>query len=166
MASPPEKDASVAPPAATSPYDDSKDGDVAATVDAQQATTQQTAQPAHLLGVKSPGVQRAEAISQHFRQGDRVLFFIGLFLVAYAYGLDGTLRVTYQVRFATSFISFLLFCAQGIRPFLTTWQSHTRPRRLIITACWQPSACFVVSLPPLPRYVPCIMVFLGLHDQS
>lgn len=50
-----------------------------------------------IFGKKSPGVQRVEAISEHFRLSDRILFFIGIFLVAYAYGLDGTIRYTYQV---------------------------------------------------------------------
>ena len=52
---------------------------------------------AHLLGDKSPGVQRVQVISQHFRLPDRILFFFGIFLIAYAYGLDGTLRSQYQV---------------------------------------------------------------------
>ena len=51
-----------------------------------------------LLGAKSPGVQRIEAISAHFTFTDRVCVFLGVFLIAYAYGLDGTIRYTYQVR--------------------------------------------------------------------
>ncbi|KAI1945320.1 ferrioxamine B transporter [Ophidiomyces ophidiicola] len=54
-----------------------------------------------LLGEKSQGVQRVEAISQHFKLSDRILFFFGIFLIAYAYGLDGTIRYTYQ-PFATA----------------------------------------------------------------
>jgi hypothetical protein len=50
-----------------------------------------------LLGKKSPGVMRIEAISAHFRFADRVLVFCGVFLIAYAYGLDGIVRFTYQV---------------------------------------------------------------------
>ena len=51
-----------------------------------------------LLGKKSPGVQRIEAISKHFTLTDRIFVFIGVFLIAYAYGLDGIIRYTYQVR--------------------------------------------------------------------
>jgi MFS transporter, SIT family, siderophore-iron:H+ symporter len=51
-----------------------------------------------ILGKKSPGVQRIEAISAHFTLVDRVLVFFGVFLIAYAYGLDGITRYTYQVR--------------------------------------------------------------------
>lgn len=50
-----------------------------------------------LLGKKSPGVLRIEAISAHFTFRDRVLVFLGVFLIAYAYGLDGIVRYTYQV---------------------------------------------------------------------
>ena len=50
-----------------------------------------------LLGAKSAGVQRIEAISRHSTSRDRVLVFLSVFLIAYAYGLDGTIRYTYQV---------------------------------------------------------------------
>ncbi|KAF4122977.1 MFS transporter, SIT family, siderophore-iron:H+ symporter [Geosmithia morbida] len=46
--------------------------------------------------IKSPGVQRIEAISSVITRADRVGIFFGVFLVAYAYGLDGTLRYSYQ----------------------------------------------------------------------
>jgi MFS transporter, SIT family, siderophore-iron:H+ symporter len=51
-----------------------------------------------ILGKKSPGVQRIEAISAHVTLIDRIFIFIGVFLIAYAYGLDGIMRFTYQVR--------------------------------------------------------------------
>jgi len=51
-----------------------------------------------LLGKKSPGVQRIEILSQHLTLADRIFIFIGVFLIAYAYGLDGTLRYVYQVK--------------------------------------------------------------------
>jgi hypothetical protein len=51
-----------------------------------------------LLGGKSPGVRRIEAISSQFTRLDRVFVFIGVFLIAYAYGLDSSVRYTYQVR--------------------------------------------------------------------
>ena len=50
-----------------------------------------------LLGGKGPGVRRIEAISSQFTNFDRVFIFIGVFLIAYAYGLDGSVRYTYQV---------------------------------------------------------------------
>jgi len=52
---------------------------------------------APLLGKKSPGVERMEAIAAHITFPNRVAIFLGVFLIAYAYGLDGTLRYSYQV---------------------------------------------------------------------
>ncbi|CZT42643.1 probable SIT1-Transporter of the bacterial siderophore ferrioxamine B [Rhynchosporium secalis] len=54
-----------------------------------------------ILGAKSPGVARIEAVSSQLTFGDRVFLFCGVFLIAYAYGLDGTVRYTYQAT-ATS----------------------------------------------------------------
>ena len=51
----------------------------------------------HLLGEGSPGVRRIEIIASHFRFVDRIFLFLGIFLIAYVYGLDGTVRYTYQV---------------------------------------------------------------------
>jgi SIT family siderophore-iron:H+ symporter-like MFS transporter len=42
------------------------------------------------------GVRRIEAINSQLSQVDRVVVFVGLFLIAYCYGLDGTVRYTYQ----------------------------------------------------------------------
>jgi hypothetical protein len=46
----------------------------------------------------SPGVARIAAINRNLTRGDRIGVFIGVFLIAYAYGLDGTIRSTYQVQ--------------------------------------------------------------------
>jgi len=51
---------------------------------------------APVLGKKSPGVVRIEAINAHLTSFDRWFLGIGVFLIAYAYGLDGTVRYTYQ----------------------------------------------------------------------
>lgn len=45
---------------------------------------------------KSPGVARIEAINEVLTRKDRLFLFIGVFFIAYAYGLDGTVRYTYQ----------------------------------------------------------------------
>ena len=50
-----------------------------------------------LTGKTSPGVARIEAINAHLTSFDRWFLGIGVFLIAYAYGLDGTIRYTYQV---------------------------------------------------------------------
>lgn len=59
-------------------------------------------EPAKLLGEGSPGVRRIEIISSHFKLSDRVFLFLAVFLIAYVYGLDGTVRYTYQVRIVVS----------------------------------------------------------------
>jgi hypothetical protein len=45
----------------------------------------------------SAGVRRIEAINEQLTRKDRWVVFLAVFLVAYAYGLDGTVRYTYQV---------------------------------------------------------------------
>jgi SIT family siderophore-iron:H+ symporter-like MFS transporter len=59
-------------------------------------------EPVNLLGQGSPGVRRIEIITSHFRLIDRVCLFFAIFLIAYVYGLDGTVRYTYQVRISRS----------------------------------------------------------------
>ena len=46
---------------------------------------------------QSPGVARIAVINRNLTHGDRIAVFVGVFLIAYAYGLDGTIRSTYQV---------------------------------------------------------------------
>lgn len=58
-----------------------------------------------LLGTKSPGVERIEAIAKHITFWDRVGIFVGVFLIAYAYGLDGVLRYSYHVGFCHRYTS-------------------------------------------------------------
>lgn len=55
-----------------------------------------TAEPADSSA--SPGVVRIAAIGRQLTVWDRVALFIGVFLIAYAYGLDGQIRNTYQAR--------------------------------------------------------------------
>ncbi|KAK5347927.1 ferrioxamine B transporter [Exophiala xenobiotica] len=49
-----------------------------------------------LVGDKSPGVARIEAVNEVLTRTDRAFLFLGVFIIAYAYGLDGTLRYSYQ----------------------------------------------------------------------
>nr|ODN90125.1 MFS transporter, SIT family, siderophore-iron:H+ symporter [Cryptococcus depauperatus CBS 7841] len=48
------------------------------------------------FGEKSPGVRRIEAITTCFTTWHRYVLFFSVFLVAYSYGLDGSVRFTYQ----------------------------------------------------------------------
>lgn len=40
-----------------------------------------------LIGTQSPGVARIEALSSQITTGNRISIFVGVFLIAYAYGL-------------------------------------------------------------------------------
>lgn len=51
-----------------------------------------------LLGATSPGVKRMEVVAAHLTFVNRIFVFLSVFLIAYAYSLDGTIRYTYQVR--------------------------------------------------------------------
>ncbi|KFH43031.1 Siderophore iron transporter-like protein [Hapsidospora chrysogenum ATCC 11550] len=46
--------------------------------------------------IKSPGIVRIEALASVITLPDRIAIFFSIFLVAYAYSLDGTLRAAYQ----------------------------------------------------------------------
>ncbi len=48
----------------------------------------------------SPGVKRIELISSQLGLYSRICLFASVWLVAYVYGLDGTVRNTYQVCFS------------------------------------------------------------------
>lgn len=59
-----------------------------------------------LLKKESPGVKRIELLTPHINLIDRSFLFFGIFLVAYAYGLDGQVRQTYQVWSPTTVTLF------------------------------------------------------------
>ncbi|KAB5566406.1 siderochrome-iron transporter [Coniochaeta sp. 2T2.1] len=76
---------------------------------------------------KSPGVVRVEALSSVMTLTDRVFIFFGVFLIAYAYGLDGTLRYTYQPYATSSFDNHSLLSSINVL-------------RAVIAAAAQPTA--------------------------
>ncbi|KAM5437765.1 ferrioxamine B transporter [Microsporum ferrugineum] len=80
-----------------------------------------------ILGNKSPGVMRVEVISSHMTFVDRILLFIGIFILAYAYGLDGGLRFTYQTYATASYSSHSLLATVNVL-------------RAVIAAAAQPTA--------------------------
>ncbi|KAE8452619.1 hypothetical protein EG329_013878 [Mollisiaceae sp. DMI_Dod_QoI] len=49
-----------------------------------------------IIGDTSPGVRRAKILADNLSPLDRIIIFVCLFLVAYVFGLDGTLRYVYQ----------------------------------------------------------------------
>lgn len=74
----------------------SPDGDHIKEVSDDSKSVTPIDKPVPLMGTKSPGVARIEALNAHTSLVNRCFIFLGLFIVAYAYGLDGTLRGTYQ----------------------------------------------------------------------
>jgi MFS transporter, SIT family, siderophore-iron:H+ symporter len=86
-----------------------------------------------ILGTKSPGVARIEAVSSVITTTHRVFLFFSVFLIAYAYGLDGTLRYTYQPYATASFASHSLLATVNIL-------------RAIIAAAAQPTAAKIADV--------------------
>ncbi|KAH7392045.1 siderochrome-iron transporter-like protein Sit1 [Phaeosphaeria sp. MPI-PUGE-AT-0046c] len=80
-----------------------KGADGSTPVDVQSKDSSASEHDAPLIGAKSPGVARIEALNAHTSLINRCCIFFGLFLVAYAYGLDGTLRYTYQPNATADF---------------------------------------------------------------
>ena len=89
--------------------------------------------PAHLLGEKSPGVVRIEAVSSQLTSTNRIFIFIGVFLIAYAYGLDGTIRYTYQTTATASFNNHSLLATINVV-------------RSVIAAAAQPTAAKIADV--------------------
>ncbi|KAK2734663.1 Siderophore transporter [Myotisia sp. PD_48] len=88
---------------------------------------------APLLGQKSPGVQRIEAITPYFTLWDRIFLFFGIFLIAYAYGLDGTIRYTYQAHATASYQTHSLLATVNVL-------------RGVIAAAAQPTAAKIADV--------------------
>jgi SIT family siderophore-iron:H+ symporter-like MFS transporter len=86
-----------------------------------------------LLGAKSPGVARIEAVSSQLTTADRVFLFLGVFLIAYAYGLDGTVRYTYQATATSSYALHSLLATINVL-------------RSVIAAAAQPTAAKVADV--------------------
>lgn len=98
-----------------------------------QAVTGSTTFRGGILGEKSPGVQRIEAISAHFTLIDRVFVFFGVFLIAYAYGLDGIIRYTYQGYATASYQTHSLLATVNVL-------------RAVIAAAAQPTAARIADV--------------------
>ena len=86
-----------------------------------------------LLGKKSPGVQRIEAISATLTKIDRICLFLGVFLLAYCYTLDGTLRYADQPAATDSYKSHSLLTTVNVL-------------RGVIAAAAQPTAAKIADV--------------------
>lgn len=86
-----------------------------------------------IIGAKSPGVARIEAVASQLTLADRIFLFFGVFLIAYAYGLDGTVRYTYQATATSSY---------SLHSLLST----INVLRSVIAAAAQPTAAKVADV--------------------
>jgi SIT family siderophore-iron:H+ symporter-like MFS transporter len=86
-----------------------------------------------LLGTKSPGVQRIEAIAAQLTLTHRIIIFLSVFLVAYAYVLDGTVRYAYQTTATASYNSHSLLATINVL-------------RSVIAAAAQPTAAKIADV--------------------
>ncbi|KAJ5651173.1 uncharacterized protein N7484_004896 [Penicillium longicatenatum] len=85
------------------------------------------------LAVKSPGVARIEIINSSLTQNDRIMMFLGVFLVGYAYGLDSQVRSTYQSYATSSFGEHSLLATVNVV-------------RSVIAAAAQPAAARIADV--------------------
>ena len=67
-----------------------------------------------LTGSTSPGVKRMDAIAQHINLPGRVILFVGIFIVAYVYSLDISLRYAYQPTATDSFSTHSLLATISV----------------------------------------------------
>ncbi|CAK7227447.1 ferrioxamine B transporter [Sporothrix bragantina] len=85
------------------------------------------------LGAQSAGVTRIEALSSVLTLTDRIALFFGVFLIAYAYGLDGTVRYTFQAYATASYSQHSLLAAINVL-------------RSVIAAAAQPTAAKIADI--------------------
>ena len=83
--------------------------------------------------ITSPGVKRIEAISTCMTRNDRIFIFISVFLIAYAYGLDGTVRYSFQTEATNSFVQHSLLATINVV-------------RSVIAAAAQPTAAKIADV--------------------
>lgn len=67
-----------------------------------------------LTGSTSPGVRRMEAVAQHINLPGRIILFVGIFIVAYVYSLDISLRYAYQPTATDSFSTHSLLATVSV----------------------------------------------------
>ncbi|CAK7220297.1 ferrioxamine B transporter [Sporothrix curviconia] len=85
------------------------------------------------LAAQSAGVTRIQALSSVLTLKDRIALFFGAFLVAYAYGLDGTVRYTFQTYATASYSEHSLLAAINVL-------------RSVIAAAAQPTAAKIADI--------------------
>jgi MFS transporter, SIT family, siderophore-iron:H+ symporter len=96
-------------------------------IDENDAVSTSGSRDTPLLGEKSPGVARIEALNAHTSFINRCCIFFSVFLVAYAYGLDATVRGVYQPQATADFKEHSLLATVNVI-------------RSVVAAAAQPSA--------------------------
>ena len=86
-----------------------------------------------VVGEKSPGVARVEAIAAYMSTADRIWLFAGVFIIAFAYSLDSFTRYTYQSTATSAF---------GYHSLLATVNTV----RTVIAAAAQPTAAKIADV--------------------
>ncbi|KAL5356819.1 major facilitator superfamily domain-containing protein [Aspergillus floccosus] len=81
----------------------------------------------------SPGVKRIEVISAQLHWIERIVLFFGVFLIAYVYGLDGQVRITYQSMATAGFQKHSLLATINVL-------------RSVIAAAAQPTAAKIADV--------------------
>ncbi|KAJ0414598.1 major facilitator superfamily domain-containing protein [Aspergillus carlsbadensis] len=81
----------------------------------------------------SPGVKRIELINQQFGLWARIAMFSGIWLIAYVYGLDGTVRYTYQPMATANYRTHSLLSTIAVL-------------RAVIAAAAQPTAAKIADM--------------------
>ncbi|KAK4664326.1 ferrioxamine B transporter [Podospora pseudopauciseta] len=103
---------------------------------AESSPTTKEAPPlpaAALSDEKSPGVRRAEALASVLTKADYVFIFFGVFIIAFAYGLDGMLRYAYQPNATASFSKHSLLATVNVL-------------RSVIAAAAQPTSARIADI--------------------
>lgn len=80
---------------------------------------------------KSPGVLRIEALNAHTSLINRFSIFFGLFLVAYAYGLDGSVRGVYQPYATSDFKTHSTLATIGVLRSVISAAAQVCPSRCV-----------------------------------
>ncbi|EPE03131.1 siderophore iron transporter 1 [Ophiostoma piceae UAMH 11346] len=102
-------------------------------VDAQRFDEKDGSDSGRELADQSAGVSRIEALSSILTTKDRVAIFFGVFLIAYAYGLDGTVRYTFQAYATASYAQHSLLSSINVL-------------RSVIAAAAQPTAAKIADI--------------------
>lgn len=114
--------------------------------DREHSKEQDPSRRPSIMDVQSPGVARIEAIRQQLTTIDRIWLFFGVFVIAYAYGLDGQTRYTYQGYATQGFAEHSLLATINVL-------------RSVVAAAAQPTAAKIADVFGRFELVLCSVLF-------